>query len=105
MKEARNSFGKPHQCKFEWPEDCGVQCGEGGLVLDKKGSYTTAFFEAFPKSPSCFLRGEGASIEEVSTIMVENNFSGMPVIEEGNLTGVITKTDLMELIVELEEAN
>ena len=48
---------------------------------------------------------EGASIEEVSTIMVENNFSGMPVIEEGNLTGVITKTDLMELIVELEEAN
>jgi hypothetical protein len=64
MKEARNSFGKPHQCKFEWPEDCFVQCGESGLVLDKKGSYTTAFFEAFPKSPSCFLRGEGASIEE-----------------------------------------
>jgi len=48
---------------------------------------------------------EDASIEEVSTIMVENNFSGMPVLENGNLTGVITKTDLMELIVELEEDN
>ncbi len=46
-----------------------------------------------------------ASIEEVSSIMVENNFSGMPVLEDGNLTGVITKTDLMKLIVELEEVH
>lgn len=43
------------------------------------------------------------SIEEVSSIMVENDFSGLPVLEEGKLTGVITKTDLMRLIVELEE--
>ncbi|HTX61068.1 MAG TPA: CBS domain-containing protein [Methanobacterium sp.] len=48
---------------------------------------------------------ENASIEEVSSIMVENNFSGMPVLEDGNLTGVITKTDLMKLIVELEEVH
>lgn len=48
---------------------------------------------------------ESASIEEVSKVMVENNFSGMPVLENGNLTGVITKTDLMKLIVELEEVN
>lgn len=46
-----------------------------------------------------------ASIEEVSTIMVENNFSGLPVLEEGELIGVITKTDLMKLIVELEEVH
>ncbi len=46
-----------------------------------------------------------ASIEEVSSIMVENNFSGMPVTEDGSLTGIITKTDLMELIVEFEEVN
>jgi hypothetical protein len=44
-----------------------VQCGGTGLVIDRNkpsGSYTTAFFEAFPKSPSCFLRGEGATVEE-----------------------------------------
>lgn len=48
---------------------------------------------------------ENASIEEVSAIMAENNFSGMPVIENGNLNGVITKTDIMKLIVELEEVH
>ena len=26
--------------------------------------YITAFFEAFPKTPSCFIRGEGKTIEE-----------------------------------------
>lgn len=44
-----------------------------------------------------------ASIEEVSSIMVENDFSGLPVVENGNVVGVITKTDLMKLIVEIEE--
>lgn len=28
--------------------------------------------------------------------MVENNFSGLPVLDEGELTGIITKTDLNE---------
>jgi len=46
-----------------------------------------------------------ASIEQASSIMVENNFSGIPVMEDNNLTGVITKTDLMKLIVELEEVS
>jgi CBS domain-containing protein len=46
-----------------------------------------------------------ASIEEVSSIMMENDFSGLPVLENGNLTGIITKTDLMKLIVEFEEVH
>jgi hypothetical protein len=32
--------------------------------MASKETYTTAFFEAFPKKPSCFLRGEGKTIEE-----------------------------------------
>jgi hypothetical protein len=28
MKKARKSFGDPYDCQKEWPEDCGVQCGE-----------------------------------------------------------------------------
>jgi len=64
MKKARNSFGPDYECKHEWPENCFVQCGGSGIVFSKSGNYRTSFFEAFPKSPSCFLRGEGASIEE-----------------------------------------
>lgn len=77
------SFGEEYESKYEW--DCFCQGGDDGIVLPKgsfdkvfgseplKGliegivseeSYTTAFFEAFPKNPSCFLRGEGKTIEE-----------------------------------------
>lgn len=48
---------------------------------------------------------EDSSVEEVSSIMVQNNFSGLPVVEDGDLKGIITKTDLMKLIVELEEVH
>lgn len=85
-KKASKSFGESYDCLQPWPEDCSVQCGGKGIVLpsnsletvlssDKplgelakaavqKESYTTAFFEAFPKKPSCFIRGEGKTIEE-----------------------------------------
>jgi hypothetical protein len=86
MKTARMSFGKDYQCKFEWEDDCFVQCGSSGIVLGKGSlqdvfdaenplkalgeaaadnkSYVTAFFEAFPKEPQTFIRGEGESVEE-----------------------------------------
>lgn len=84
MKTARRSFGQAYECQKDWPEDCFVQCGDNGLVL-KGGmektlgsktigeavdnlkehySYTTAFFEAFPRTPETFIRGEGATVEE-----------------------------------------
>jgi hypothetical protein len=79
-KLARKSMGKdPYECQKPWPEDCFCQCGGDGIVLvtkvddtpseandavPKKKSYRTAFFEAFPKSPKCFIRGEGDFIEE-----------------------------------------
>ena len=87
MKTARRSFGKPWECQKPWPDDCFVQCGDSGIVLGKSGSlekvltgsdpltelakgmadtdsYMTAFFEAFPKNPRTFIRGEGKTIEE-----------------------------------------
>ncbi len=67
MKIARKSFGEAYVCKYEWPEDCFVQCGDNGIVCGKE-SYTTAFFEAFPESPKTFLRGEGAFVEETKNI-------------------------------------
>lgn len=67
MKLASKSIGRdPYPCLKDWPEDCKVQCGDKGIVLSNKpeGSYTTAFFEAFPRKPSTFIRGEGHTIEE-----------------------------------------
>lgn len=53
-----------YDCKFDWPDDCKVQCGDKGIVLAKKGTYRTAFFEAFPRNPNTFIRGEGETIED-----------------------------------------
>lgn len=63
-KLARNSFGEDYICKYGWDENCFVQCGDLGVVISKKGNYETSFFEAFPKAPDTFIRGEGKNIEE-----------------------------------------
>ena len=60
--KARTTFGKDYDCKYEW--DCFCQAGGQGIVFTKHDCYNTAFFEAFPTKPNCFLRGEGATIEE-----------------------------------------
>lgn len=91
MKQARRTFEVPYDCLLDWPEDCFVQCGGDGVVFTQEGSietvlgtvsgaidaigtvlgapsplthYRTAFFEAFPENPSCFIRGEGSTVEE-----------------------------------------
>jgi len=56
---------KEYECKFPWAEDCYCQGGDDGIVFSKnKDSYRTAFFEAFPRNPDTFIRGEGKTIEE-----------------------------------------
>jgi len=47
----------------------------------------------------------GATLDEISSIMLENRFSGIPVMQEDALVGIITKTDLLNFIVEIEEVN
>ena len=62
-----------------WPEDCLVQWGDRGLVLRREksgGSYTTAFFEAFPNNPQTFIRGEGVCIEEAERLAFKQ-FEGL----------------------------
>ncbi len=47
---------------------------------------------------------EEKTIADASTFMIDEDFSGVPVTNDtGEITGMITKTDLMNLIVELEE--
>jgi hypothetical protein len=61
------SAQKEYTCQHDWPEDCRVQGGDRGLVIDPQNpekSYTTAFIEVFPQNPNTFIRGEGATPEE-----------------------------------------
>ena len=64
LKEGMGS-GK-YVTKHLWPKETGLQYGNRGIVFSKKGSYETAFFEAFPtvSGKGTFIRGEGSNPEE-----------------------------------------
>ncbi len=85
---ALSTQASPYECRHEWPPRTGLQCGDNGIVLEKgemeqaildpekaveviaevvgikRTARRTAYFEAFPRQPSTFIRGEGATIEE-----------------------------------------
>ncbi|MBQ9160027.1 MAG: CBS domain-containing protein [Methanobrevibacter sp.] len=42
------------------------------------------------------------SITEVSNIMIETGYNGLPVVEDGEVVGIITQTDILRLIEKLE---
>jgi len=46
---------------------------------------------------------EETPVSEAAMIMLDNNFSGLPVANDQGMTGIITKTDFLKLIVELEK--
>lgn len=61
--------GRRHECSCPWPAGTQVQAGRDGLVIvagtgAHRGSYRTAYFEAFPTEPATFIRGEGATTED-----------------------------------------
>ncbi len=54
----------PYELLCSWPDDCYVQWGSKGIVFGANGGRVTAFFEAFPKSPNTFIRGEGVTVAD-----------------------------------------
>jgi CBS domain-containing protein len=44
-----------------------------------------------------------SSISDTAIIMLDEKFSGLPVMADNQMTGIITKTDFLKLIVELEK--
>ena len=42
------------------------------------------------------------SISDVSNIMIETGYNGLPVVDEGDVVGIITQTDILRLIEKLE---
>ncbi len=59
------SVRKSVESKYNWVGAELLQGGVKGVVLSKKGSYYTAFVEAF--IADSFIRGEGATLEEAET--------------------------------------
>jgi acetoin utilization protein AcuB len=43
----------------------------------------------------------GTPLEEAARIMVDNRIGGLPVMEGGKLTGIITETDVFKILLEL----
>ncbi len=44
-----------------------------------------------------------SNVSEAALMMLNENFSGLPVMDDEGMTGIITKTDFLKLIVELEK--
>ena len=89
LRRYSTGFTTTAEARHPWPDNCFIQGGDGivlakggmeaaftdpakaqeaiaaGLgLVNPAGSYRTCFFEAFPRSPDTFLRGEGASLAE-----------------------------------------
>ncbi len=45
--------------------------------------------------------GSNTPLEEAARIMADNKIGGLPVVEDGRLTGIITETDVFKLLIEL----
>lgn len=62
---------KEYTLKQDWPKDVGLQCGDKGIVFNRKkrSARHTAFFEAFPLSK--FVRGEGETLEKAEKACFE----------------------------------
>ncbi|OXX41375.1 hypothetical protein B9J93_20135 [Vibrio sp. V17_P4S1T151] len=61
-----NLASRKYETRYDWGKTH-LQAGESGIVISRgKGSYMTAFFEAFPKVSGfgTFIRGEGKDIDE-----------------------------------------
>ena len=43
-----------------------------------------------------------ATISEVAKIMMDTGYNGLPVVEDGEVVGIITQTDILRLIEKLE---
>lgn len=55
-------------------------------------------------SPGVLLLGPGESIVEAARIMARERFGSIPIIENGRLIGILTRSDLLRALVALAEA-
>ena len=53
-------------------------------------------------STSLVTISSDATIEEAAGLMIEHKISGLPVVEDGKLVGLITETDICIFVMQLE---
>ena len=46
----------------------------------------------------------GASVQEAARLMLENKIGCLPVLDGSQLVGIVTETDMLQLVVELAES-
>jgi CBS domain-containing protein len=56
--------------------------------------------EIMSKNPT--FTSKDATITEIAKIMMETGFNGLPVVEDNQVVGIITQTDILRLIQKLE---
>ena len=44
------------------------------------------------------------SVEDAARLMISHKFGGLPVVEDGNLVGIITTTDVLKAFLKVEAA-
>ena len=72
--------------------------------LEKEVQKITATTVADAMSPNPVTVGPDASIEEVGSIMVDKNFHTVPVVEKGELLGIVGKVDVLRTLMPTPEA-
>ena len=56
----------------------------------------------FIMSSNPTVTSKDATISEVANVMIETGYNGLPVVDDGQVVGIITQTDILRLIEKLE---
>jgi len=60
----------------------------------------TRIKDILPAKPKVIIIGPDEYIETAANVMIENKISALPVVENGQLVGIITETDIFHAFVE-----
>jgi len=72
--------------------------------LEKEVQKITAVTVADAMTPDPVTVGPDASIEEVGTIMVEKSYHTLPVLDNGELVGIVGQEDILRTLMPAREA-
>ncbi len=72
--------------------------------LEKEVQKITAVTVADGMTPDPVTVGPDASIEEVGTIMVEKSYHTLPVVDNGELVGIVGQEDILRTLMPAREA-
>jgi CBS-domain-containing membrane protein len=72
--------------------------------LEKQVRKIAAITVAQAMTPNPVTVQPDMNIEEVATLMVDRNFHTIPVVDEGELVGIVGKEDMLRTLITISEA-